>query len=114
MIIKKRRIKYFRVLMISILIITGVVIGGRMLLRKHDSPIIVDYNHGYLRMLDEHCSKMSKDELLRYKSDCENTLENISRQLDSDSLNPEERHETLLVKQGIERELKIVKKHLQK
>lgn len=72
------------------------------------------YDRGYLRQVDERCSQMSENELLSYKSYCEKTLEDIHFELDSDSLNPEERHENILSKRYIEQELEIVKRHLQK
>lgn len=119
--IQKRRITYSSILFI--LIIIGAVIGGRMLLRKsshtNSNETIsnqegFDYEREYLRRIDERCSQMSESELLRYKSSCEKTLEDIHLELDSDSLNPEEIHENILSKCFIEQELEIVKKHLQK
>lgn len=116
--IRKNQIKSLSLLFISILIFTFVVIGVRMLLHQtdhlnNDETIScqedLDNVRGYLRQVDERCSQMSENELLRYKSVCLKTLEDIHFELDSDSLNPEERHEDILSKRYSEQELEIVK-----
>lgn len=119
----KRSLTYRRIVLISLLIVAGVIIGGRILFYKPAMSITedtislqegMDCNRDVLIQLDKRCAGMSKDGLLRYKSSCENTLEFIRLKLDSDSLNPEERHQNILAKRVIEQELEIVKKHLQK
>lgn len=117
--IQKHRITYLSIFFI--LIIIGVVIGGRMLLHNsslNNSNETISNQEGldydYLRQIDERCSQMSENELLRYKRFCEKALEDIHLELDSNSLNPEERHENILSKCFIEQELEIIKKHLQK
>lgn len=119
---KNGRLIYFKKICASILIIVGIVICA-ILLPNHSKNQIpkdndlsngsVKYDSDYLIQFDNQCTKMSEDQLIRCKSQCEEVLDDIHSSLKSDSLNPEERHETLLSKNIIEQELKIVKKHLQ-
>lgn len=119
---KNGRLRYFKIICASILIVLGIVICAKLLSDHSKNQIpkdndfsneSVEYDSDYLIQFDNQCTKMSEDQLMRYKSQCEEVLNDIHTSLNSDSLNPEERHETLLSKNIIEQELTIVKKHLQ-
>ena len=115
------RSKYFRIISVSIVIIAGILICARLQFFRYQDQIpnnkdlskeLLQHDSDYLNQLDNQCAKMSEEQLIRYKSKCEEVLDDIHSRLNSDSLNPEERHETLLSKNIIDQELKIVKKHL--
>lgn len=119
---KNGRLKYFRTICVSIVIIAGILICTRLKFSNYQEQIpdnkdlakeLLQQDSDYFYQLDNQCAKMSEEQLIRYKSQCEEVLNDIQTRLNSDSLNPEERHETLLSKNTIEQELKLVKKHLQ-
>lgn len=119
---KNGRLKYLRIICVSIVIIAGILICTRLKFFNYQEQIpdnkdlskeLLQQDSDYLNQLDNQCAKMSEEQLIRYKSQCEEVLDEVQTRLNSDSLNPEERHEILLSKNTIEQELKIVKKHLQ-
>ena len=112
---KNGRLKYLRIICVSIVIIAGILICTRLKFFNYQEqiPDLLQQDSDYLNQLDNQCAKMSEEQLIRYKSQCEAVLDDIQTRLNTDSLNPEERHEVLLSKNTIEQELKIVKKHLQ-
>ena len=58
--------------------------------------------------------KMTVEQLMNYKNNCEESIARINTELGSDSLNPEEKHELIICRGNITNELESIKNYLQR
>ena len=122
---KKERINYpirvFSTKAISNVVITIVIsicaIGGFLALQgctksasndQNSKQEVTDYERDEWQQFEDEFSALPEDVQQSQKCYCENALERITQELESDSLNPEERHELMLTKFNIEKELEIM------
>lgn len=108
--------KALRTVVISI-VISIFGIGGSLALQgctksasneQNSNQEVADCELDEWQKFEDEFAALPDDVRQNRKCYCENVLERITQVLESDSLNPEERHETMLTKRRIEKELEIM------
>lgn len=115
-----RFIKYRTVFIIVITVIMIIAISISIYHNNISSSIShveqgITNNHPdsiYFRNLDNECSNLTKAELLNRKRFAEEVVKKLESNIKSDTLNPEERHEAIITRNNIRREMDIYIKYL--
>lgn len=100
--------RYRKIILAAVLITAVIVIGVTTLLRESNT----DYYDTDFDELEKECAELTIEARLERIRLAEESLERIQLIINSDSINPEERHQAILTRQYIKHELEILKKHL--
>ena len=75
---------------------------------QNSNQEVTDYERDEWQEFEDEFAALPDDVRQNRKCHCEYVLGRLTQALESDTLNPEERHETMLTKRHIEKELEIM------